>query len=68
MKLVSWNSRGLGNPSKVEVVKDILKIETLEILMLQETKIEGETLLEISKLKWGKMQERPLVQEVPLVA
>jgi hypothetical protein len=52
--LVSWNCRGLGNPSKAEAVKDLLKIESPEILMLQETKIEGETLLEINKLKWKK--------------
>lgn len=54
MKLVSWNCKGLGNPSKAEAVKDLLKIETPKILMLQETNIEGETLLEINKLKWGK--------------
>ena len=39
---------------KPEAVKDILKIETLYILMLQETKIEGDTLLEINKQKWKK--------------
>jgi hypothetical protein len=31
-----------------------LKIESPEILMLQETKIEGETLLEINIQKWKK--------------
>jgi exonuclease III len=54
MKLVSWNCRGLGNPSKIEAVKDLLKIDPSEILMLQETKIEGEALLEISRTKWNK--------------
>jgi exonuclease III len=54
MRIVSWNCRGLGNPSKVEAVKDLLKNESPEILMLQETKIEGETLIEIIKLKWKK--------------
>ena len=54
MQLVSWNCRGLGNPSKAEVVKDLLKIETPEILMLQETKIEGDSLLQISSNKWKK--------------
>ena len=37
---------------KPKVVKDILKIETPDILMLQETKIEGETLLDLSRIKW----------------
>jgi len=54
MRLVSWNCRGLGNLAKAKAVKDLLKIETPEILMLQETKIEGETLLEIRKFKWKK--------------
>ena len=39
---------------KAEAVKDIMKIETPEILMLQETKIEWETLLEINNSKWNK--------------
>ena len=37
-----------------KAVKDLLKIETLEILMLQETKIKGETLLSLTKHKWKK--------------
>ena len=52
MQLVSWNCRGLGNPNKAEAIKDLLKLETADILMLQETKIEGETLLNTSIMKW----------------
>ena len=37
---------------KPKVVKDILKIETPDILMLQEMKIEGGTLLYLSRTKW----------------
>ena len=37
---------------KPEVVKDLLKIENPDILMLQETKIEGGTLLDLSHTKW----------------
>eukprot|EP00253_Pinus_taeda_P015907 PITA_15907 len=54
MKLVSWNCRGLGNPAKIEEVKDLLQSEPSDILMLQETKIAGQALLEISKTKWKK--------------
>ena len=54
MRIVSWNCRGLGNPSKFEAVKDLMKTEPTDILMLQETKIEGEALLEISKKQWQK--------------
>eukprot|EP00253_Pinus_taeda_P035614 PITA_35614 len=54
MKFVSWNCRGLGSPTKLEVVKDLLKVEPTDILMLQETKIEGQSLLDTSRLKWNK--------------
>jgi exonuclease III len=54
MKIVSWNCRGLGNPANIEAVKDLMKVEPADILMLQETKIEGEALLEINKHKWQK--------------
>ena len=52
MQIVSWNCRGLGNSTKPEAVKDFLKIETPDILMLQETKIEGGSLLDLSRTKW----------------
>ena len=54
MQLSSWNCRGLGNPLKAEAVKDLFKIEPSDILLLQETKIEEEALLSISKSKWNK--------------
>lgn len=54
MKLASWNCRGLGNASKAEAVMDLRKIEPIDTLVLQETKIEGQALLDISKSKWKK--------------
>ena len=54
MRLVSWNRKGLGYPLKGEVIKDILKIESPDIIMLQETKIEGEPLLDLSRVKWKR--------------
>ena len=45
MLIVSWNYRGLGNPNKAEAVKDLLKLDSTDILMLQETKIDEEALL-----------------------
>jgi exonuclease III len=54
MKIISWNCRSLGNSTKIKAVKDLMKVEPADILMLQETKIEGEALLEISKNKWQK--------------
>ena len=52
MQITSWNYRGLGNPIKAEVVRDLMKMAPSEILLLQETKIEEEALLLISKNKW----------------
>ena len=53
MLITSWNYRGLGNPIKAEVVKDLIKLAPSEILFLQETKIEEEALLLLSKNKWS---------------
>ena len=53
MQINSWNCRGLGNSSKAEAVKDLLKLAPSKILLLQETKIKGEALLLISKNKWN---------------
>jgi exonuclease III len=39
---------------KIEAVKDLLKTESPEILMLQETKIEGEALLDLSRMNWKR--------------
>ena len=52
MNIVSWNCRGFGNSSKVEVVKDLLRMASLVILLLQETKIEEEFLLSFSNKYW----------------
>ena len=52
MQISSWNCRGLGNPIKAEAVKDLMKLAPFEILLLQETKIEEDAHLLISKNKW----------------
>ena len=54
MQIVSWNYRGLGNPKKAEAVKDLLRMEPSDILLLQETNIEEEALLSLSRSKWKK--------------
>lgn len=38
MKVLSWHSRGLGHPSKIVALKDLIAHEKAGILMLQETK------------------------------
>ena len=45
MKAISWNCRGIGGSRKVEALKDIIKSERLDILLIQETKmLEVETM------------------------
>ncbi|KAJ9671127.1 hypothetical protein PVL29_027221 [Vitis rotundifolia] len=38
MKIISWNTRGLGSRNKRRVVKDFLRSENLDVVMIQETK------------------------------
>ena len=40
MKYVSWNCRGLGRRLKEEALKDIVRMYSPEILLIQETKLE----------------------------
>ena len=54
MHIVSWNCRGLGNPFKVEAIKDLIKMASPDVLLLQETKIDEENILSLSKMKWKK--------------
>ena len=54
MQITSWNCRRLGNPLKAEAIKYLLKMEASDILLLQETKIEEDALLSLSRLKWKK--------------
>ena len=52
MQIIYWNCRGLGNPNKAEAVKDLVRMDSTDILLLQETKIEEEALLLLIKTKW----------------
>ena len=52
MNIVSWNCRGIRNSLKVEVVKDLIRMASPVILLLQETKIEEDFLLYLSNKNW----------------
>ena len=56
MKYVSWNCRGLGSKLKEEALKDIVRMYSPEILLIQETKLEDLLLLQASKVFWHKGQ------------
>ena len=52
MNCVSWNCRGFGNSTKSEAVNDLIRMASPNVLMLQETKIDEESLLSISSKSW----------------
>ena len=40
MKIINWNTRGLGSRKKRRVVKDFFRLENPDVVMIQETKRE----------------------------
>ena len=40
MQFVSWNCKGMGSKAKEEAIKDLVKMNSPEILLIQETKME----------------------------
>ena len=40
MKIISWNTRGLGSRKKRRVVKEFFRLENSDVVMIQETKME----------------------------
>jgi len=45
MKAVSWNCRGMGLWEKKEAMGKLIRIEKLWILLIQETKLQGDEAL-----------------------
>ncbi|XP_035551721.1 uncharacterized protein LOC118349890 [Juglans regia] len=41
MKILSWNTRGLGNPRGIRTLADLLRREDPDVLFLQETKLNA---------------------------
>ena len=52
MEIVSWNYKGFGNPIKAEAIKDLMRMESFDILFLQETKIDEDLFLLLNNSKW----------------
>ena len=60
MQYISWNCRGLGSNLKEEALKDIVRLYSLEIVLIQETKMEDFVLLRDSKAFWKKCQGKAI--------
>jgi exonuclease III len=41
MKVVSWNCRGMGEREKKEAMGKLIKSENPQIILIQETKMQG---------------------------
>ena len=54
MKLVSWNCQGLGGSQKIEVIKRFKLMESISVLLVQETKKNAEDSLLTMKNLWPK--------------
>ncbi|KAK4601973.1 hypothetical protein RGQ29_011173 [Quercus rubra] len=52
LRLLSWNVRGLNNPQKIEVCKNLLKEWKCDIVCFQETKISSINVAFVWSL-WG---------------
>ena len=47
MKILSWNSRGLGHPSKIAALRDLIHNEKPKIMLIQETKQDQQEMKKI---------------------
>ena len=56
MIFVCWNCRGPGSSRKVEAIKNMIKYEKPDILMIQETKMAKEGVMALSWLHWKNYQ------------
>ena len=54
MQFVSWNCRGIGSKSKEEAIKDLVRMHSPKILLIQETKMEEPETIQASKKFWKK--------------
>ena len=56
MKIVSWNCRGMGSRIKEEAIKSLMRSESPDILLIQETKMEDKAFLHVVKKLWKKSE------------
>ena len=56
MKAVSWNCKGMGSANKVEAIKDITGPERLDLLLIQEKKMNDVEVLALSQHLWKNSQ------------
>lgn len=55
MKIISWNIRGLNNPHKQDMVRNMIRDNKSDIVLLQETKMPKEKVESLTLFKNGKI-------------
>jgi len=49
MNIVSWNCKGLGSKQKEEEIRSLIRLETPDILLIRETKLEEKSFLQVNR-------------------
>lgn len=54
MKIVSWNCRGMGSKAKEEAMRSLIRQESPDILLVEETKMEESSFVQANRKFWKK--------------
>ncbi|KAG4182031.1 hypothetical protein ERO13_A09G018865v2 [Gossypium hirsutum] len=52
MGIITWNIRGLGSTLKIEAINRVVRLNRVDALFIQETKLES-VLVELIRKIWG---------------
>ena len=53
IKIISWNVRGVNDPDKRRVIKSFLRSNRVDLVCLQETKVQQMNMLRLVALGWA---------------
>ena len=62
LKLLSWNVRGANNPNKRNIIRNFIRSQRVDLVCLQETKIQEMSLAVARSLGAGRMAEWRVVK------
>ena len=55
MKFISWNIKGLNNPHKLDIIKNMIRANKLDIVLIQETKMLKDKVEGLLVFRGGKI-------------
>ena len=62
LKLLSWNVRGANNPEKRNVIRSFIRSQRVDLVCLQETKIQEMSLADACSFGVGRLAEWKVVE------